>query len=48
MKKKHYISPTLHCYTIRPCQLLNGSEKSMPWSGGRDDSSGDNSTEDSF
>ena len=48
MKKKHYISPVLQCYTIRCNLLLSASQTEMPWSGDQDDLSGNNSTEDSF
>ncbi len=48
MKKKHYIPPILQCYTLRCSLLLSESLTDMSWSGDRDDSSGTNSTEDSF
>ncbi len=38
----------MQCYTLRCSLLLSASETDMLWSGDRDDSSGNNSTEDSF
>ena len=46
--KKQYIPPMLQCYTLRCSLLLSASETDMLWSGGEDDKSGNNSTEDSF
>jgi hypothetical protein len=46
--KKQYTPPIMQCYTIHCSLLLSASETNMPWSGNRDDSSGNNSTEDSF
>lgn len=38
----------MQCYTLRCSLLLSASETDMLWSGDRDDSYGNNSTEDSF